>query len=285
MPVKTIDTATLHFYRRSASGMPIVFLHGALRRGACFSPLTPYLGKQWQVHSLDLRGHGASPRANRFRVIDYVADVMAFLRGNVQGPAVLVGHSLGAMVALALAAEAPDLVRAVILEDPPFHTMGERIRQTPLHSYFSALRPLAGSREPVGALVRRLASLEVLSPDMRSHVKLGQLRELTALRFMACCLRDVNPAVMEPILAGQWMDDYPTERILAAVSCPALLFQCDQAAGGMLHPVDGDLFARLVPDCTKVYLNGVGHQAHWTATPTVSGYLLEFLASLEGSSE
>jgi pimeloyl-ACP methyl ester carboxylesterase len=93
-------------------------LHGLARGWQSFLPLIPTLALRWQVYALDQRGHGKSERANSYFAIDYVPDIVGFLRHEIRRPTVLYGHSLGAMVAAAVAAEAIDLVRAIILEDP-----------------------------------------------------------------------------------------------------------------------------------------------------------------------
>jgi pimeloyl-ACP methyl ester carboxylesterase len=55
------------------------------------------------------------------RCEEYVGDTGEFLRRVVGEPAYIVGHSLGALVAIQLGAVAPELVRAMVLEDPPLY--------------------------------------------------------------------------------------------------------------------------------------------------------------------
>lgn len=266
------QTVPLNGWVGRKNGEALVMLHGVLRNGGCFAPLLAGLETRHQVHALDLRGHGGSPAGARYRVVDYVPDVIQYLRAEVCGPAVLYGHSLGAMVSAAVAAEAPELVKAIVMEDPPFHTMGERMRGTALQGYFEMIARFAGSCLPVGELTRVLAENWV-----------GPPRDATTLRFLASCLRRVRPEVVEPIVAGEWLDGYPIDAVFRGVRCPALLMQCDGAVGGMLVDEDACAFVELAADCTLSVLRGVGHQAHWMATGEVSRRTLEFLASLEDS--
>src|SRR5688572_4782194 len=101
----------LHVAAGPRHGPPLLMLHGVLRAWTDFAP-------RWQLFALDHRGHGESARAERYLVVDYAADAVALVRDRLPG-VVLYGHSLGALAAVAVAAELPDLVRAVILEDPP----------------------------------------------------------------------------------------------------------------------------------------------------------------------
>src|SRR5262245_49718150 len=150
---------------------PLLCLHGVTRRWQSFLPLIPALALRWQVYALDHRGHGKSERAMSYFAIDYVPDAVSFLRHKIMLPTVVYGHSLGAMVALAVAAEAPDLVRAVILEDPPFDTMGVRISSYQLYSYFVALEPLAGKGMDLPHLVEKLGAIEIDTPGGKTALR------------------------------------------------------------------------------------------------------------------
>ncbi|MCP9857603.1 MULTISPECIES: alpha/beta fold hydrolase [unclassified Cyanobium] len=88
----------------------------------------------WCVYSLDLIGFGASsqPGLDRHQALDnrlWARQVQAFLAEVVQAPAVLVGHSLGGLVALTCSVYAPQWVRAVVaapLPDPSLLMAGRR---------------------------------------------------------------------------------------------------------------------------------------------------------------
>lgn len=274
------DALPLHAWKSSSQGRPLVFLHGVLRNGTCCTPLLPAFTARHQVHALDMRGHGASPAGSNYCVVDYVPDVIRYLHDHLSSPAVLYGHSLGAMLAAAVAAQAPTLVAAIVMEDPPFHTMGERMRGTPLQDYFETIEPFAGSKETTGALARRLAELQVQGPG-GVRVPLGTLRDATALRFLASCLRHVRRDVLQPIIAGEWLHGYRTQEVFAGIQCPALLLECDGATGGMLTDEDARAMEATAADCTRTFLKGVGHQAHWTQPGEVSRRTLEFLLSVE----
>lgn len=71
----------------------------------------------WRVLTVDLPGHGGRPVPPEAELADLAADAAA----QAGSPAVdlVVGHSLGAVVALLLAASRPEFTRAVVIEDPP----------------------------------------------------------------------------------------------------------------------------------------------------------------------
>jgi pimeloyl-ACP methyl ester carboxylesterase len=69
---------------------------------------------------LDLRGHGDSSKPETgYRWSDYAADVVAFIEEQDFERVTLVGHSLGALTALLAAAQLPERIESLVLEDPP----------------------------------------------------------------------------------------------------------------------------------------------------------------------
>jgi pimeloyl-ACP methyl ester carboxylesterase len=74
----------------------------------------------WRVVAVDQRGHGRSPRIDGHTTVPELADDLATTIEAIGGHVdVLIGHSLGAAVSSELAATRPELVRRLVLEDPP----------------------------------------------------------------------------------------------------------------------------------------------------------------------
>src|SRR5262249_44586517 len=156
----------------------------------------------------------SSPRPGAYRVVEYVEDVAAFLRHGCDEPAVIYGHSLGAMVALAVAGGSEaGCCKAVILEDPPFQTLGSNISDTVYLSQFRGMQPLAGSRHPVADIARGLAEIQLVTPGTGRRTRFGDVRDGVSLRFGARCLSQVDPEVLTPIVAGRWLEGYDLEAI------------------------------------------------------------------------
>lgn len=218
----------------------LLLLHGVSRRGRGFAGVVPSLQHRFSVHALDHRGHGASDRSESYLVRDYVADCIAVVEGALVGPVVLQGHSLGALVALLVAAARPERVAAVVLEDPPGPTFLAEISRSDYASLFELYRRHAGSPLPVGELARVLADAELAShagPPRR----FGDIRDAAGLRFTAACLACLDGATMDPLLADAWLEGVDLVAAAREVRCPVLLLRADPALGGMLP--DGDLSA------------------------------------------
>jgi pimeloyl-ACP methyl ester carboxylesterase len=262
------------------SGPPLLLLHGVTRRWQDFVTLLPALGSRWHVHALDLRGHGRSTRkASAYRIIDYVDDVGAFLAKRSDGPIVIHGHSLGALVAAAAATRWPTLVRAIVLEDPPSINFIRGIHNTPYDVLFSAMRRLAGRDRSIRDVMLELAEVRLPGPT-GTLTRMADLRDLTSLRFSARCLQDLDPTVIDVLLGGRWLDGYDYEGMFRGVRCPALLLRADEAYGGMLPRGEADQIAQWIPDCAMVEFPRVGHLVHWLASETTARLVMGFLEAV-----
>jgi pimeloyl-ACP methyl ester carboxylesterase len=77
-------------------------------------------GRGYRVLAVDLRGHGSSARAEAGLAVADLADDVAETVADAGGPVdLLVGHSLGALVALELVGRHPGFARRLVVEDPP----------------------------------------------------------------------------------------------------------------------------------------------------------------------
>jgi pimeloyl-ACP methyl ester carboxylesterase len=98
-----------------------VLVHGVTSSSRTWWRVGPALaGRGFRVLAVDLRGHGASPRAEAGLDLADLADDVAETVAEVDGPVdLLVGHSLGALVALELVGRHPGFARRLVVEDPP----------------------------------------------------------------------------------------------------------------------------------------------------------------------
>ena len=95
----------------AGEGPLVVLLHGVGLRAEAWSPVIDALSDNFQVIAPDMPGHGESgPAASTATLADYVRAIAPTLDRE----AIIVGHSMGAMIALALAEQKPDRVRGVV---------------------------------------------------------------------------------------------------------------------------------------------------------------------------
>ena len=216
----------------------VVLVHGAMDRHSSFARVRSRLMDRFHVVSYDRRGYAASrdaePPATSLR--DHVLDLEAVVAGR---QSVLVGHSLGADIVLALAERRPDLVRSAVAYEPPL----------PWLEWWP--RRWSESDVPFDGLDPREAAEVFLSRTLGRHrydrlplsTREEALRDGSALVTEMRALRD-EPPPFEP----------------AGVAVPVLLAQGSETAPHHLRA--GGWLAATLPLASLHVIEGAGHGAH-----------------------
>jgi pimeloyl-ACP methyl ester carboxylesterase len=112
------DGVALAYEERGAGDPPLVLVHGWCCDHTYFAPQVAYFAGAHRVVAIDLRGHGACDKPEQDYTADVFADDLAWLceRLGVARP-VVIGHSMGGTVALAVAARYPSLPVAIAALD------------------------------------------------------------------------------------------------------------------------------------------------------------------------
>jgi pimeloyl-ACP methyl ester carboxylesterase len=100
-------------------GAVVLMLHGLTSTGSTWRHVASALGEDFRVIAPDARGHGGSEWTRDYSVDAMVEDVVGFCEQVGILGAIVVGHSMGAVTAYALAARRPDLIRQLVLEEMP----------------------------------------------------------------------------------------------------------------------------------------------------------------------
>ena len=105
-------------------GSQLLCLHGMLDHGAVWEPVAVELARRgFAVAALDQRGHGLSEHVGKggsYHGLDFLADADALVRILGKRPLTLVGHSMGAAMAVMLAGSRPDAIDNLVLIECPF---------------------------------------------------------------------------------------------------------------------------------------------------------------------
>jgi lipase len=112
------DGVQLAFGYWPGRGAPVVALHGLTASHLNFIGVAERLAGRCSLFALDLRGRGDSDKPEApYGFAQHARDVAAAMRAMGIGPSIVVGHSMGAFVATALAAQEPTLVSGLLLID------------------------------------------------------------------------------------------------------------------------------------------------------------------------
>jgi pimeloyl-ACP methyl ester carboxylesterase len=151
-------------------GPVIVFLHGIASSAATFSGVIPQLSDHYRCLSFDLLGFGESPSpaSSNFTIEEHVDAIRATIHSlKLEAPFILVGHSLGSLLAARYAATHPSRVSRLVLVSPPLYVppsqIGDPLVRARVGAYLKAYEFLRTNKEFTMATVdtlRRLFQLD-----------------------------------------------------------------------------------------------------------------------------
>ena len=151
---------------REGHGRPVyVLVHGIGMGRSVFADLIRHL-HDGEVVAVDLPGYGEAPEPARVLTMERTADlVAAYVRAHVDCPVVLVGHSMGALIAARYGAAFPRDVSRVVLVSPPIYltpsAIGDPLDRAAMELY---LRAYGFLRENKEFTIRAAGQLARLSP-------------------------------------------------------------------------------------------------------------------------
>jgi pimeloyl-ACP methyl ester carboxylesterase len=240
--VRTSDGVALAVLDHGGDGPPVLLLHGLMGCARTWAPVAAWL--PGRVLALDARGHGASGAHGPW-TSERMADDAAELLERV-GPAVVVGHSMGGLHGLLLAARHPELVRALVVEDMGVDFTG---------------RDAAAAAAWFGAFPRSWPSLDALRaafahprPEFGDYMAESAVPDGDGWRL---AVRVEHAAA----IAAEWAR-VPRWAELAAVRCPVLLVEAEESVA---PPGQVAQVARRLRDARHVRIPGTGHLVHRSA--------------------
>ena len=111
----------IHYLEWGDAGRPgLVLVHGGAAHAHWWSFLAPLLADGWHPVALDLSGHGDSGRREAYSLESWADEVLAVAdQAAFPGPPVVVGHSMGGLVAAQAALDHGESLAGVVLVDAP----------------------------------------------------------------------------------------------------------------------------------------------------------------------
>ena len=117
IPVAGVNVHARCWGVRSNPGL--VLVHGGSAHSGWWDHIAPLLAKTHRVVAIDLSGHGDSGLRVQYGTDEWGQEIMAIAAALIDGPPIVIGHSMGGGIALAAAADHPDLVAGLIVIDTP----------------------------------------------------------------------------------------------------------------------------------------------------------------------
>lgn len=228
---------------------PLVILHGLSGRRAMLDLAEAREGHR--AYAYDHRGHGDSGRTpGEYTFVNFGRDTVAFLQGAVREPALLIGHSLGAMTALFAAANAPELVRAAFLIDPPLYAPEVGLR--------NERGPFSATASQAGTPATDLISAGVPAPRAEALSKLDAT---------------MMPMAVDSTMFAGW----DTDAYLRTIECPITLEHGDNDLGSAIYPGELARASGLLRDVQVLHLEGTGHRPQLEAREVLLDAVRRFI--------
>jgi pimeloyl-ACP methyl ester carboxylesterase len=103
------------FVEEAGDGSALLAVHGLGGGAWFFTPLIDRLREECRVLALDLPGTGRSPAPTGFTLDSWVTDLGTLVRARAAAPVVLLGHSMGTIIALRAWRAWPEMIRGLVL--------------------------------------------------------------------------------------------------------------------------------------------------------------------------
>lgn len=249
-------TAYVHTGGNGATGAPVTFLHGAGMDHTVWRFQTRWLAHRgWRVLAPDLPGHGHSPGEPPGSVEGWAEWLAGFLLRHDAAGAV-VGHSLGALMAIEGAARHPELIPRLVL-------VGAGVRM-PVHP---VLRSAA--RDDLPRAARFIAGWSLPPSHLGGHQEPGTWEMGAVTRLV----ERSRPRVLYTDLSAS--ADYDATGRLAEVTARTLIVS--GRSDRMVAKEAAEGLAEGLADVRRVVLSGVGHQPMVQQPARFNRLLADFL--------
>ena len=252
-------------YRQTGTGTPLILIHGWRGGSSHWQNTLDQFGDIRHIHALDLPGHGATPpRRAPLTAVGLARLVIAFADQAGLEQFDLAGHSFGAAVSVAIAAQWPERVRRLVLISLGIPRSDlERLAMTQGYFWMNQMlpwwRPWLAQARPWPGIWRPWIEWLSGQPPMQQALAGGFLRQLPADRAF---LREgigeflkTDPLSALEIAIDAGSPDFPAA--LARIAAPVLLLSGDQDVimpASSIAALAGQLDA-----CRTVILDDCGH--------------------------
>jgi pimeloyl-ACP methyl ester carboxylesterase len=232
-----------------------LFLHGLGSNRRTWDRMATKTAGGMRVLAYDHRGHGGSSHAPGTYTLEYyVSDAIAFCENVAGQPSVIVGHSLGGIVALSVAQRRPELVRALLVEDPPIlHTRAEN------QGFFTLLHQVTREMSDRGAPVEEYESMMRVVPSPNGAGSFADVLGPDGTRARAEGLASLDPDVFLPLLEGSALTGVTPE---AAIRCPLVVLRADPRIGATFTAEDETRLLSVDPHAQVKMIEGASHFIH-----------------------
>jgi pimeloyl-ACP methyl ester carboxylesterase len=241
-------------YDDSGGNRPVVWLHGINEDRSSWDPITRQLAGEMRCIRIDFRGHGESSRHGPYDATGLVSDLAAVVGETCEEPPVVVGHSLGGMVATVGAATGL-AGRAVCIDQPLrlrafsdlVHSLAPRLRDPETYGDALMEEKLALGMDRVPDQLFRELERKTRAGDQDVVLDIWKPMldgDAEAIAAGEVILEEFLREIKVPYLALHGQPVEPGYEQWLRVGNPAVTFEYWDGLGHWLHLVDPDRFVK-----------------------------------------
>jgi len=259
------------YYELEGSGDPLVLVHGSWGDHTTWQPLVGALGGSHRTLVFDRRGHSRSERPpGQGSVEEDVDDVAALIEQLDLAPAHVLGNSFGAAISLRLAIRRPELLRSLLVHEPPLFPIlaGEPGMEPILQEVQSRVQAVVAllEAEDFEVAARQFVDTVAVGPGAWENVLSPELRQVFVFN------------------APTWLDEVRDPQALTIdldalprFDRPALLTNGDESAP--FFPLVVGKLAELLPRAERRTMAGAGHLPQLSHPAEYAQLIREFTAA------
>ncbi|MDQ7052826.1 MAG: alpha/beta fold hydrolase [candidate division KSB1 bacterium] len=252
-------------YANDRAELTLIILHGLLGSGRNWHTIATRLSERYRVIVPDMRNHGRSPHSETHRLADMVEDVYELQQDTGALPAVILGHSMGGLVAMEMAFRVPEALQGLIVVDIAPRPHRARVADVLEAMTGVRLHDLQTKKEVDEALAQAIAS-----PVVRQFVLTNLMAAETGFQWR------VNlPVLQRFLIESQSYRPAPTDMYEG----PTLFIRGGKS--GYIRDEDFSLLQHHFPRVRLETVPDAGHWVHYEAPDTLLRLVVEFLQEVQ----
>ncbi|MCI2055826.1 MAG: alpha/beta hydrolase [Oscillibacter sp.] len=281
------DGTVLNYGEGPKSGAPLLLIHGQGVTWQDYAKVLPELAKKFHIYAVDCHGHGKSSFCpEKYSAAAIGKDLIWYLQNIVGEPAYVSGHSSGGLMTVWLAANAPEWVRGIAIEDAPlfsteepekkntfayqssFSLIHDFLHQTEEKNYFdyylqhTAFQNMIGKGWP--KMVEALNAYRRKHPDRKPKV---WYLPPSVNAIWVSVSDPYDPLFGETFYDQSWFAGFDQAEALARITCPAVFLKAatrwnDDVLMAALSEEDCQKVCSLIPGCRRIDFPKSGHDIH-----------------------
>lgn len=261
MYVKGMDVQIHLIVKGDKSGAPIIFIPGITSYSDSFLDVLKRMPDKYYSLVMDVRGRGESKGPVKgYRLNNYVEDLLNVVNALTSNPIppIIVGHSMGARIAVAFASKYSSLLSGIILVDPPINGPGQR------EKYPNSLEMFLEQKEAADE-----GNMEQFKGFFPSFTETQIIERFKEYR---------NTSIESLLESYESLLKEPFQVFLKLTTCPTLLLAAE--LGDTIRKEEFDVLKMINANLHAIRMEKVGHMIYKEAPDRFVSHVLTFINSI-----